>query len=185
MNDLLETLADLVQNRYFGKYRGLVTGHEFPATRGRIKVKVPAVLGDLELLAEPCVPYAGAGVGFLMLPETDTGVWVEFEGGDPSYPIWVGFFWGDGGLPSVMGTDQKVIITEQNDLVLDDAGSNLKASSSGGASVTIDDKVTAQAGLLGGTVEVSSSGVTASKGIGKVEVTDASVSVNSGALEVT
>jgi hypothetical protein len=26
-------------------------------------------------------------------------VWVEFEAGDPSYPIWVGCFWADGQVP--------------------------------------------------------------------------------------
>ncbi len=186
MNDLLETLADLVQNRYFGKYRGLVVGYEMFATRGRIKVSVPAVLGDLQVMAEPCVPYAGAGVGFLMLPEIGTGVWVEFEGGAPSYPIWVGFFWGDGQLPTMLAPGEKVIITDQNDLVFDDTGSKIKALSSGGASVEIATGVIAAAGLAGGSIEVTFSGVTAaSGGLGKVEVTKTSTSINSGGLEVT
>jgi uncharacterized protein involved in type VI secretion and phage assembly len=29
-----------------------------------------------------------------------TGVWVEFEAGDPSYPIWVGCYWGDNEAPA-------------------------------------------------------------------------------------
>ena len=33
------------------------------------------------------------------IPEKGTGVWVEFEAGDPSYPIWVGCFWADGQAP--------------------------------------------------------------------------------------
>lgn len=29
-----------------------------------------------------------------MVPQIGAGVWVEFERGDPDYPIWVGGFWG-------------------------------------------------------------------------------------------
>ena len=29
-----------------------------------------------------------------MIPPIGAGVWVEFEQGDPDYPIWVGCFWG-------------------------------------------------------------------------------------------
>jgi uncharacterized protein involved in type VI secretion and phage assembly len=33
------------------------------------------------------------------MPEKNDGVWVEFEGGDPSYPVWTGCFWADGEAP--------------------------------------------------------------------------------------
>ena len=92
-------LVTWARSHYFGKYRGLVTDNADSTHRGRLKVKVPAVLGDLELWAMPCIPYAGDSVGFYSLPEPDAGVWIEFEAGDPSYPIWTGCFWGDGQLP--------------------------------------------------------------------------------------
>ena len=41
-------------------------------------------------------------MGLYAIPEPESGVWVEFEGGDPSFPIWTGCFWADaavGGLP--------------------------------------------------------------------------------------
>ncbi|SIK36526.1 Uncharacterized protein conserved in bacteria [Mycobacteroides abscessus subsp. abscessus] len=44
--------------------------------------------------AMPCVPVAGIQSGFVALPNIGSGVWVEFEQGDPDYPIWVGCFWG-------------------------------------------------------------------------------------------
>jgi hypothetical protein len=88
-------------NLYFGKYRGVVTDNNDPSRRGRIRAMVPDVLGQLPSgWAMPCVPYAGDGVGFHAIPEPDTGVWVEFEGGDPDYPIWSGTFWADGELPT-------------------------------------------------------------------------------------
>ena len=42
----------------------------------------------------PCVPIAGKQEGMYMVPQVGAGVWIEFEQGDPDYPIWVGGFWG-------------------------------------------------------------------------------------------
>ncbi len=92
MDDVLETM----ENRFYGKYRGTVAENRDPTARGRLQVVVPAVMGEEPIWALPCAPYAGDGVGFFALPEAGTGVWVEFEAGDPSYPIWVGCFWADG-----------------------------------------------------------------------------------------
>lgn len=98
-DNITEQLLDWVRNRYFGKYRGTVTDNSDQTSRGRVKVKVPAVLGDLEVWALPCLPYTGDGVGTYTVPEPDAGVWVEFEGGDPSFPIWTGGFWANDELP--------------------------------------------------------------------------------------
>ena len=76
---------------------------------GRVQVSVPAVLGDGRLSwAMPCVPYAGSQVGFFAIPPVGANVWVEFEGGDPDYPIWSGCFWGTGEVPATpaMAADQ-------------------------------------------------------------------------------
>ena len=84
MNDaLLQDLLDHVKHRFYGKYRGIVT--DVDASTMRIKASVPAVLPTTPTgWAMPCVPYAGPQVGFLMLPEVGSGVWIEFEGGDVS-----------------------------------------------------------------------------------------------------
>lgn len=83
--------------RYYGKYRGKVENNIDPMQLGRIQVSAPAVLGDGTLSwAMPCTPYAGSGVGFFAIPPVGANVWVEFEGGDPDYPIWAGCFWGTG-----------------------------------------------------------------------------------------
>jgi hypothetical protein len=100
MNDnTLEQLVELVRSRFYGKYRGKVTDTQDTQKKGRLKVIVPAVLGDLQVWAMPCVPYGGTNAGHYFIPEKDAGVWVEFEGGDPSYPIWTGCFWGDSDTP--------------------------------------------------------------------------------------
>ena len=112
---------DYIRSHYFGKYRGTVSDNEDPTKRGRLMVKVPAVLGDVEVWAMPCVPYAGEKVGFYSLPPTGSGVWVEFEAGDPSYAIWTGCFWADNELPDSSGPDVKIWQTDSLTVRLDDS----------------------------------------------------------------
>ena len=71
---------------YFGPYRGLVVNNEDPLGRMRVQVLVPGVLGEqVSSWALSCVPP-----GSTSIPEVGARVWVEFEGGDPSYPVWMG-----------------------------------------------------------------------------------------------
>ena len=211
----MDDLLDWVRSRYFGKYRGTVSDNTDSAARGRIKVRVPAVLGDLELWAMPCVPYAGSQVGFYTMPPAGAGVWVEFEGGDPSFPIWSGCFWADGELPSEATPSVKVWKTAAITVTLDDDAAELVATNTSKSTITISDDVTTESGgsthtvgsdgvssesggnshqvaaegvvsTVGGNKHsVATAGVTSeTAGIGKVEVTSASVKVNSGGMEV-
>jgi hypothetical protein len=180
--DVVEQLLDWVRNRYFGKYRGTVSDNADPTSRGRLKVKVPAVLGDLETWAMPCVPYAGAGVGFYCLPEADTGIWVEFEGGDPSYPIWTGCFWADGELPDDSDAAIKIWKTESVTVRISGSDDELLMENGAGSKVTLGDDVISESG--GAKHTVGSGGVVSEKGAMKSEVGDSSFKVNDGALEV-
>jgi len=81
--------------KYYGKYRGSVVNNLDPMRMGRLQVMVPDVSGvALSSWALPCFPVAGTQMGFYAIPPVQTGVWVEFEQGDPDYPIWTGCFWG-------------------------------------------------------------------------------------------
>jgi uncharacterized protein involved in type VI secretion and phage assembly len=83
---------------YYGKYRGTVIQNVDPEQRGRLQLMIPDVLGVLpSSWAEPCVPLAGPTgppMGVYLVPPIGTGVWVEFEHGDPDHPVWVGCRWG-------------------------------------------------------------------------------------------
>jgi len=168
MNEMpLQDVLDHVKNRFYGKYRGVVT--EVDAATMRIKASVPSVLpGSPTGWCAPCVPYAGPQVGFLMLPEVGSGVWIEFEAGDVSFPIWTGCYWSVGEVPSSAAADVKTIITSAGTLSFDN----------GSGSVTLADSAQ-------NTVVLDSSGATVTAGAGKIEVGASGVSVNNGALEVT
>jgi uncharacterized protein involved in type VI secretion and phage assembly len=84
-----------MSERHYGKYRGLVLNNIDPMQMNRLLVQVPDVGGLIPATwAMPCVPVAGIQNGMVALPMIGSGVWVEFEQGDPDYPIWVGCFWG-------------------------------------------------------------------------------------------
>jgi uncharacterized protein involved in type VI secretion and phage assembly len=164
---LVLELLDRVRNRFYGKYRGTVTAID--ADTLRIKAKVPAVLGQAETgWCVPCVPYAGDGVGFAFLPESGAGVWIEFEGGDVSYPIWVGCYWRAGELPSDAKPAVKTIVTAKGaKLLLDDDAQTITITDGSNNKVTLD-----------------SNGISLERGSNKVVVSDTNVSVNDGAMEV-
>lgn len=150
--------------KFFGKYRGTVVNNIDPLSKGRLQVSVPAVYGSNTLnWALPCLPYAGDGVGFLFLPVPGTNIWVEFEAGDISYPIWSGCFWGDGqGIPGLPQT--LVLKTPSGTLSFDplnpmapvrveiEGGSKLALSASG---VKIETSAGATVELVGPMVKIN------------------------------
>jgi hypothetical protein len=159
----------------FGKYRGRVENNVDPLQSGRLQVSVPAVLGEGSLSwAMPCVPYAGAGVGFFAIPATGTNVWVEFEGGDTDYPIWSGCFWGTGEAPMPALAEIKRLVTDAIKLELSDV------PGAGGLTIAVSPPAVATPLKLvfdATGIEISNSGAS-------VKLSPVSVSVNNGALEV-
>ena len=165
--DMIEILERL-RGRFFGKYRGTVT--QVDESTLRLKAKVPAVFPDGSETGwcRPCVPYAGDGVGIAFLPEEKAGVWIEFEGGDVSFPIWSGCYWRDDEIPSDATPTVKAIITAGgNKLILDDDATSITVSDSNDNTVTLD-----------------SSGITNDSSAASVVVGN-TVSINDGAMEVS
>ena len=81
--------------KFFGKYRGRVVTNIDPMQEGRLFVEVLDINGVIpSAWAMPCVPVAGTQNGMFALPEPNSGVWIEFEQGNPEKPIWVGCYWG-------------------------------------------------------------------------------------------
>lgn len=160
-------LADLLERlrtRFYGKYRGIVT--DVDAATMRIKAKVPSVLGETKTgWCMPCVPYAGPKVGFAFLPETGSGVWIEFEGGDVSYPIWVGGYWRQGEVPADAAAQVKVIVTKApHEIKFDDSQNSVTLSDPNGNTVTMDKSGTKIANGTSVSVVVSSSSVSVCDG---------------------
>lgn len=165
------TVVDLVERtrtHVFGKYAGTVT--EVDEATMRLKAKVPEILFEQASgWAMACVPYAGDGYGIAFLPEVGCGVWIEFEGGDVSRPIWSGCYWRDGQKPSDAAEKVKVIQTKEGaKIVFDDDAKSITVSDSHGNEITLDD-----------------SGIKLSRSSMSVEITQSAVKINDSSLEVT
>jgi uncharacterized protein involved in type VI secretion and phage assembly len=165
-------------NRFLGKYRGRVVATDDPLRIGRITAQVPDVLGDeASTWALPCLPFTGKQAGQFVVPEKGSGVWIEFEQGDPSFPIWTGCWYGDASeLPLDAQKEQPagrpvVIETEgRHKIVMSDVpgGTGILLKAPGGAFVQIDEK-----------------GVVISSGHGaSISLTGSEVDINEGGLTV-
>ncbi len=164
------------RREYYGKYRGQVTDNADPLSKGRLKVRVPPVLGTVEVWASPCVPYAGPKLGWYTMPEIETGVWVEFEAGDPSYPIWTGFFWNDGDIDSAdSDPDVKFFKTKKMTFRIDDANGEIIIKNESDSTITFtSDEIV----IKSASVKQQASGGK------KTDLSAASFKVNEGNLEV-
>jgi type VI secretion system (T6SS) baseplate-like injector VgrG len=163
-------------SQFFGKYRGKVANNIDPMQLGRVQASVPAVLGEGSLSwAMPCAPYGGPGVGFFAVPPVGANIWVEFEAGDPDYPIWSGCFWGVGEVPAQPALPQmKVWKTDGITLILSDI------PGAGGFTVEVGPPVVP----IPLKMVFNAAGIEISNSAASVKLTPASVSLNNGALEV-
>jgi len=151
MDEVLRQVIEHVRDKYYGKYRGFVASNEDPEHRGRLRLRVPSILGTEETSwALPCLPFGGlAGQGHFMIPEPEAQVWVEFEEGELSHPIWTGTFWqADGDAPVDLDGDQPLKRTIKtpsgHTLEFDDTEGEekLRLEHPQGASLSIDENGT-------------------------------------------
>lgn len=166
-------------HKFLGKYRGTVLDNIDPMQMGRLMVQVADVSNVLpSTWAMPCVPFGGIQSGMFVVPAIGSGVWIEFEQGNPDYPIWVGCYWGSAAeVPALaLATPpglQAVVVqtTGQNTLMISDTpgptgGILLKSST-------------------GALISISEIGITISNGQGAtINMTGPAVTINEGALEV-
>lgn len=171
------------EQKFFGKYRGTVVNNVDPLMSGRLLVEVPDVVSLApSSWALPCVPLAGptgTPMGVYLVPPIGAGVWVEFEKGDPDYPIWVGCRWGsasDVPPPALLG------LPVSPNIVLQTAGQN---------TLMISDLPGPTGGIMlksmtGAMILVNELGITIQNGQGaSITMIGPSVTVNEGALMVT
>jgi uncharacterized protein involved in type VI secretion and phage assembly len=157
---------------YFGKYRGKVENNVDPLQQGRVQVSCPAVLGQGQMSwAMPSAPYAGNGVGLFAVPPNSANVWVEFEGGDPDYPILGGCFWGPGEAPAAPAVaEMKVLKTAAATITINEL------PGAGGIALEI---------TSGAKITIGVTGIEISNGQGaSIKLSGPQTSVNGEALEV-
>ncbi|MFB7122947.1 baseplate assembly protein [Kitasatospora xanthocidica] len=164
--------------RYLGKYRGTVVTNTDPLGIGRIQAQVPDVLGDaVSTWAMPCFPVAGPGMGHYAVPPVGAGVWLEFEQGDQSYPIWTGCWYGSASEVPVEATTGPPGVP------------NMVLETSGRRVIVLSDDPTTGITLRipsGASIVINDSGIRISNGQGaSIALVGATVTINQDALSVT
>jgi hypothetical protein len=169
--------------RFYGKYRGLVLANIDPEQIGRVLVQVPDVLGALpSSWAMPCVPAAGIQAGCFIVPPVGSQVWIEFEQGDPDYPIWTGGFWGMVASIPILATALAAIPPGQN-IVLQTTGQNMIMVSDS-APTPVSGGIVLKS-TTGAMIVVNDTGIFISNGKGAmITMVGPAVDVNTGALTV-
>src|SRR5829696_3378890 len=164
---------------YFGKHRGTVLNNVDPQQIGRLQVTVPDVPLALSSWAMPCFPVAGIQSGAWMIPSIGAGVWVEFEQGDPDYPIWSGCYFGSAAEVPALA------------LAAPPALPNTVLQTTGQTTLMLSDVPGPTGGILlktatGALISINDVGITISNGKGAtIVMSGPTVTVNSGALVVT
>ncbi len=205
--DHVVELSEWRNEHFFGKYRGTVESVEEGDNLGIISVKVPDVFGATHVVdrVRACSPFAGSKHGFVAIPEPGDGVWVEFEAGKTSLPIWTGFWWASGEIPEPKGKlVRSFITTKGHKLVLDDDNDEVTLLHSAGAemkmtgsevTITIGDSkvamtssdITLTAGAVSpqATIKLEAGQITISAGtIGTVKLTTGGVDIGNGAMKI-
>jgi uncharacterized protein involved in type VI secretion and phage assembly len=170
-----------MSSRHFGKYRGIVTDNQDPRALGRLKAKVPELLGGEETgWALPCAPYAGDSAGLFAIPEVGAGVWIEFEAGDLARPIWTGTWWPSGKVPDSAKPEQKVFKTKAGHTVtLDDEAETITIKDKGEATIVFEKGAITITDKDGATITISKGAVTLADKDG------AKLSLESGEIKLT
>jgi hypothetical protein len=165
--------------KYLGKYRGLVVNNIDPLNKGRIMALVPDVSGLIPTTwALPCVPLAGIQTGMFAPPLIGSTVWIEFEQGNPDYPVYVGGFWGSmADVPALsrMAPPAVPAITLQTPLQNGILISDLPGPTGG---IVIKS-------ATGASIIVNDTGIYIQNGKGaSIVMTGPAVTINNGALQV-
>ena len=115
--------------KYYSFYKAEVHSNEDPESLGRLQLKVPEIYGTnaFEYWAKPKGIFAGNGIGFYNLPNVGDNVYVEFEGGNPLYPVWSYRGWSTGEVPEEATPNNRVLQTTSGHRVeFDDENKQIK-----------------------------------------------------------
>jgi hypothetical protein len=170
-------------DKFYGKYRGTVINNFDPMQQGRIQVMVPDVLTLLpSTWALPCVPFTGQQSGLFVVPQIGASVWVEFEHGDPNYPIWVGGFWGNASEVPALALAPPPIPPGNNIVIESTLQNMVMISDSAPTPVTGGIVLKSTTGAM---IVVNDSGIYISNGKGAmITMIGPTVTINNGALVV-
>jgi phage baseplate assembly protein gpV len=174
-----------------GLYAAKVEKVEDDDNLGRIVVSIPSVFGDvttdLQVTARPCFTY-----GHFFVPEKGDEVWVAFENGDPTAPVWLGVVYTPGSPPAeskAKPPTKRVVKTKAGHLLLLDDESGKETieikEGKGGNSVKLTSDEVTLSHASGHKVVLGKSSISIEvSGGGKLSLTSSGAEVSGGGAKV-
>lgn len=126
--------------KYYSIYRGVVVDNNDTEKRmNRLKVTIPDVMGGITLWALPKGQHGSQNDGFKYLaPKVGDIVWITFEYGDPTKPVWEYHGWGLNQInPLLISPNRMGFVTpEGNILIIDDEDGTLNINFNGDINIS-------------------------------------------------
>lgn len=169
MADLVKTIVHQgieALGRFYSIYRAIVVQNDDPLASNRLKVAIPGIQGGMTLWALPRNQHGSEQTGFKYLaPAIGDVVYVSFEGGDPSKPLWEYHSWASGQMPKGLDAPYLCGFITPNGIsvIFDDSSGTLDLYLPGKARVFAKDRITV---VSESTVQIAS--------------TDGTVAINKG-----
>ena len=149
----LETMG-----RYYSFYRGMVIDNEDPQHMNQLQVMVPQVQGGIIIWALPFDQHGGTQTGFKYLaPEIGDTVYVMFECGDPSKPLWAYHGFALDQMPEELDSPNKmgIITPNGNIVILDETSGELNIFTEGNITIKSNKVIQFQNGSNDGLIKIN------------------------------
>ena len=212
LSSVTEILREL-QTKKYGKYKAIVSDNVDPEKRGRLKIQVEAVFGDMITdWVEGVFPLGGnSNETFVFVPAIGSIVTVEFIGGDVSSPVWTGTYYEpqvtqsesldeDGSVLSLIRTRSGLEIRIRDDgekhsikiatannahfHIDEDGNMFMQDENEAGVSINPADKIVKIKGHASGEFIINESKVTASDGDASLEISNGNITLTGKTIKL-
>lgn len=143
--------------RFYSIYRGMVVDNNDPNHMNSLQVAIPEIQGGIIVWALPFGQHGGLKTGFKYLaPEIGDTVYIMFEYGNPSKPLWTYHGFGLKQIPEELDDPNKMgIITPNGNLViLDETSGELKVFTEGNITIKSNKVIQFQDGANEGLIKI-------------------------------
>lgn len=143
--------------RFYSIYRGMVVDNNDPNHMNSLQVAIPEIQGGIIIWALPFGQHGGLKTGFKYLaPEIGDTVYIMFEYGNPSKPLWTYHGFGLEQIPEELDDPNKMgIITPNGNLViLDETSGELSVFTEGNITIKSNKVIQFQEGANEGLIKI-------------------------------
>ena len=143
--------------RFYSIYRGMVVDNNDPNHMNSLQVAIPEIQGGIIIWALPFGQHGGLKTGFKYLaPEIGDTVYIMFEYGNPSKPLWTYHGFGLEQIPEELDDPNKMgIITPNGNLIiLDETSGELTIFTEGNITIKSNKVIQFQDGANDGLIKI-------------------------------